>query len=372
MKNRSSQKHFTPLALWRGVGGEAFLFMLLLLSSSPLLAQPKKSRVATASSSSTTTQKKTTATKPASDRAALMFPTSDAMPEDVVWRRDIYRQLDLMKDSNAPLYYPVEPRGKEQNLFTYLFRLFVSGRIPAYQYKLDGNESFEAKDKADARELLERYSIYYEEKDGKVSVPESDIPSAEVTRYYVKESNYFDQRSATYKTRVTALCPVLMRGADDFGTEATPYPLFWINYDDVAAYLSRMPLMASNLNNVTNMTVDDYFTMNRYEGKIYKTNNLQGRVLANYCKTDSAMSTEQKRIEQELEDFEHHIWHQPEVKDSLDSIAAIQDVGKKGKTKAKATKKEKTPSRRSSTSAAAKPKSGGSSAPRVSARRQRR
>ena len=162
-----------------------------------------------------------------------------------------------------------------------------------------------------------------------------------------------------------------MRGADDFGTEATPYPLFWINYDDVAAYLSRMPLMASNLNNVTNMTVDDYFTMNRYEGKIYKTNNLQGRVLANYCKTDSAMTTEQKRIEQELEDFEHHIWHQPEVKDSLDSIAAIQDLSKKGKTKTKA-KKEKTPSRRSSTSAAAKPKSGGSSAPRVSARRQRR
>ena len=359
MKNRSSQKHFTPLTLWRGVGGEAFLFMLLLLSSSPLLAQPKKSRVTTASG--TTTQKKATGTKPASDRAALMFPTSDAMPEDVVWRRDIYRQLDLMKDSNAPLYYPVEPR--------YLFRLFVSGRIPAYQYKLDGNESFEEKDKADARELLERYSIYYEEKDGKVSVPESDIPSAEVTRYYVKESNYFDQRSATYKTRVTALCPVLMRGADDFGTEATPYPLFWINYDDVAAYLSRMPLMASNLNNVTNMTVDDYFTMNRYEGKIYKTNNLQGRVLANYCKTDSAMTKEQKRIEQELEDFEHRIWHQPEVKDSLDSIAALQNAGKQGKIKAK---KEKTSSRRSSTSSAAKPKSGGSSAPRVSARRQRR
>jgi len=335
-------------------------------------AQPKKSRVAAAA---TTTQKKTAA-KPASDRAALMFPTSDAMPEDVVWRRDIYRQLDLMKDDNAPLYYPVEPRGKEQNLFTYLFRLFVSGRIPAYQYKLDGNESFDEKDKADARELLERYSIYYEEKDGKVSVPESDIPSAEVTRYYIKESSYFDQRSATYKTRVTALCPVLMRGADDFGTEATPYPLFWINYDDVAAYLSRMPLMASNLNNVTNMTVDDYFTMNRYAGKIYKTNNLQGRVLANYCKTDSALTNEQKRIEQELEDFEHHIWHQPELKDSTDSVAVDDGKTKKSRAKAKATDKKETKSstsrRSKSSSAAAKPKSGGSSAPRVSARRQRR
>ena len=334
-------------------------------------AQPKKSRVV----ANNATAKKTT-TKPASDRAELMFPTSDEMPEDVVWRRDIYRQLDLLKDANAPLYYPVEPHGKEQNLFTYVFRLFVSGRIPAYQYKLDGKESFEDKDKADARELLDRYSIYYEEKDGKVSVPESDIPSAEVTRYYIKESSYFDQRSATYKTRVTALCPVLMRGADDFGTEATPYPLFWINYDDVASYLSRMPLMASNFNNVTNMTVDDYFTMNRYEGKIYKTNNLQGRVLANYCKTDSAMTKEQKRIEKELEDFEEHIWHQPEQKDSLDSVSVNQNTDKKQAVKSKSesrNKKESTSTRRrKSTSSVAKPKSSGSSAPRVSARRQRR
>ena len=45
----------------------------------------------------------------ASDRASLMFPTTAAMPDDVVWKRDIYRQLDLTKDKNAPMYYPVEP-----------------------------------------------------------------------------------------------------------------------------------------------------------------------------------------------------------------------------------------------------------------------
>ena len=295
-----------------------------------------------------------------------MFPTSDEMPQDVVWRRDIYRQLDLLEDANAPLYYPVEPHGKEQNLFTYLFRLFLSGRIPVYTYKLDGNESFDPKDQADAHELLDRYSIYYEESDGKVTVPESDIPSAEVKRFYVKESSYFDQRSATYRTRVTALCPVLMRGADDFGTEATPYPLFWVNYDDVASYLSRMPVMASNFNNVTNMTVDDYFTMNRYQGKIYKTKNLQGRVLAN----DSSRVSEQARIEKQLKDFEEHIWHQPIQPDSLDSLNLEADAQKSGKVK-----KTRSSSRRSKASSAAPkaPKiSSGSSSPRVSARRQRR
>ncbi len=340
------------------------IFFILIFLNLCLLsyAQPKNRRTTTTAK---TTKTQASAAKPVSDRAALMFPTSDKMPEDVVWRRDIYRQLDLLDDANAPLYYPVEPRGKEQNLFTYLFRLFVSGRIPVYQYKLDGNESFEDKDKADAHELLERYSIYYEEKNGRVTVPESDIPSAEVKRFYVKESSYFDQRSATYRTRVTALCPVLMRGADDFDVDATPYPLFWVKYEDVASYLSRMPVMASNLNNVTNMTVDDYFTLNRYKGKIYKTNNLQGRVLAN----DSTRKKEQARIEQQLKDFESHIWHQPVKKDSLDSTAVASQADKATKSK---SKKESSSSRRKkSSSAASKPKSS-SSAPRVSARRQRR
>ena len=32
------------------------------------------------------------------------------MEEDVVWRRDIYRELNLMDDANAGLYYPTRTR----------------------------------------------------------------------------------------------------------------------------------------------------------------------------------------------------------------------------------------------------------------------
>ena len=258
------------------------------------------------------------------DRASLQFPVAVEVPEDVVWRRDVYRQLDLTLDKNAPLYYPVEPSAGQINLFTYLFDLLLTGKITAYQYKLDGNESFTSRDKVDVKELLERYHIYYEEQNGRPRVNASDIPSAEVSRYYIKESSYFDQRTSTFRTKVTALCPVLMRG-DDFGGEATPYPLFWLKYDDISTYLARHTMMASNYNNVTNMTAADYFSMNLYDGKIYKTNNMQGKVLANYCKTDSAMANEQKRIEKQLSDFEKHVWgHDDSV--AVDSTAAKEAV----------------------------------------------
>ena len=317
------------------------------------------------------------------DRASLQFPVAVEVPEDVVWRRDVYRQLDLTLDKNAPLYYPVEPSAGHINLFTYLFDLLLTGKITAYQYKLDGNESFTSRDKVDVKELLERYHIYYEEQNGRPRVNASDIPSAEVSRYYIKESSYFDQRTSTFRTKVTALCPVLMRG-DDFGGEATPYPLFWLKYDDISTYLARHAMMASNYNNVTNMTAADYFSMNLYDGKIYKTNNMQGKVLANYCKTDSAMANEQKRIEKQLSDFEKHVWgHDDSV--AVDTTAAKEAVEtKKGKAsratrnsrrassssdepkKAKAEKTKVSKTRRGSSG------NSGSSTPRVTVCRQRR
>lgn len=41
-----------------------------------------------------------------------------------------------------------------------------------------------------------------------------------------------------------------------------------------------------------------------YKGKIYKTTNMLGKTLSQYCHTDSAMIKEQKRIEGELAAFE--------------------------------------------------------------------
>lgn len=317
------------------------------------------------------------------DRASLQFPVAVEVPEDVVWRRDVYRQLDLTLDKNAPLYYPVEPSAGQINLFTYLFDLLLTGKITAYQYKLDGNESFTSRDKVDVKELLERYHIYYEEQNGRPRVNASDIPSAEVSRYYIKESSYFDQRTSTFRTKVTALCPVLMRG-DDFGGEATPYPLFWLKYDDISTYLARHTMMASNYNNVTNMTAADYFSMNLYDGKIYKTNNMQGKVLANYCKTDSAMANEQKRIEKQLSDFEKHVWgHDDSV--AVDSTAAKEAVETKKEKASQTTRNSRRASASSDDSKKAKAEKtkvsktrrgssggGGASTPRVTVRRQRR
>ena len=339
--------------------------MMILLMADAVVAQPKKRR----NQQQTEQQQRKSPSSAMSMRAQISFPTALDIPEEVVWRRDIYRELDLTDDANAGLYFPVEPQGKQLNLFTYIFKLAQNGYIPVYEYPTDGSDNFSNEARVQMQTILDNYHIYYEEQDGKLKVDNSDIPSAEVKKFYLKESAYYDQANSSFHIKVLALCPVMLRD-DDFGGEATQYPLFWVKYSDLEPFLNRQTVMASSLNNAATMSMDDFFTLNSYRGKIYKTNNAQGKTLLQLCDGDvDKMTAEQKRIEAELAAFHKTIFGDQAKKDSLDSIAAL-DVKNTKKVKSKSS------SSRSKKSKASKPKSSSStsssnSSARVTVRRQR-
>lgn len=303
-----------------------------------------------------------------STRAQISFPTQAEMQEDVVWRRDVYREINLTQDANAGLYYPVEPQGSQMNLFTYLFKLMLRGQIKAYDYDVNtGDARFDESLRVKPLEFLKKYEIYYERTDRGIHIDDADIPSREVKAYFIKESSYYDQNTATFHTKVLALCPVMVRD-DDFGDGGTKYPLFWVKYDDIAPFLARQTIMTSNLNNAATMSVDDYFTMNRYKGKIYKTNNMQGTTLPQ--DNDTLRTKAQNKIEQEIQAFEKNMWGNQARKDSLDSIANLDK---------KELKKARKANRRSSGSSSTvkrtrrskSPSGSANSSARVTVRRQR-
>ena len=329
-----------------------------------MVAQPARRR-----NQAKETDKKENSSVSLSERAKIQYHVTTTIPEEVVWKRDIYRTVDLEKEQNAVLYYPVEPIGKQMNLFTLLFKLLLNDEIPAYEYRLDGTEQLTTDSKVKVQDVLDRFHVLYEEKDGKFTVENSDIPSSEVLSYYIKESSFYDQRTATYQTRITALCPVLHRD-DGFSEQATKYPMFWVNYDEVSRYLERMEVMTSSYNNVSNMSINDFFITHRYKGDIYKTTNLRNLTLAQYCKTDSALTKEQERIEQQLQNFERNLWEAPEVEEPVDTTTIDKEKEKSKKSSRRANrdkdKEEKVVEKKK------EPKSSSISAPRISVRRQRR
>ena len=105
------------------------------------------------------------------------FPTASSMPQDAAWRRDIYREIDLTRDANAPLYYPVTPGAGRENLFVHLFHLILRGKIKAYEYTPDAIEHFDEKHGGERQENFGRQSHLLRAKRRKMRVNDADLPS---------------------------------------------------------------------------------------------------------------------------------------------------------------------------------------------------
>ena len=231
---------------------------------------------------------------------------------DRQWMRIIYRQLDLDKDKNAPLYFPEENIDGQENLFRIIMRLLANNQIHAYEY-LDGREIFTEQYQVKVRDLLDRFHIIYTDAKGstdrnpRFTIQEADVPTNEVLSYYIIERWEFDTRNNRMRTIVEAICPVLHRSGD-FGGEAVKYPMFWIKFADLRPWLAQQHIFTSDDNNLPTCTYDDYFTLNMYEGEIYKTRNLKNKSLMQLYPDHEEMTKAQDSIQRRLDSFEAKLW----------------------------------------------------------------
>ncbi len=231
---------------------------------------------------------------------------------DRQWMRIIYRQLDLDKDKNAPLYYPEENIDGQENLFRIIMRLLANNQIHAYEY-LDGREIFAEQYQVKVRDLLDRFHIIYTEAKGsternpRFTIQEADVPTNEVLSYYIIERWEFDTRNNRMRTIVEAICPVLHRSGD-FGGEAVKYPMFWVKFADLRPWLAQQHIFTSDDNNLPTCTYDDYFTLNMYEGEIYKTRNLKNKSLMQMYPDPEELTKAQDSIQRRLDSFESKLW----------------------------------------------------------------
>lgn len=233
--------------------------------------------------------------------------------EDIVWKRDVYRIVDLQKNQNGALYYPTEPNGDQKNLFYTLFELIANNQVTAYKY-VDGTEIFTDEYVLKFKDLLKNYDIPFKEKKDPKNTKNSifdvqsiDIPCSEVTQYYVKEIYFLDQRTSSMNVKTVAICPILSRDDAETG-EVRTFPMFWVPFESIRTYLSQMPLSADTLNSANQISAYDFFNQRRYQGDIYKVSNLRNQNIKQYCKTPEAIKAEQERLEKELQNIGNTLW----------------------------------------------------------------
>jgi len=335
------------------------LLLLFAISQESFSQQRTRQRASDAATDNTPTL---------TERARIKNQQESKSPGQVAWLREMYRYIDLEKEANAPLLYPTEPIGDRKNLFSLLFRLVLDDKINAYNY-MDGKEVFNETQKISIEDLLKKQQILYTTQGAGANVQyivdDMDIPSGEVLLYMIKEAWYFDQATASFKSRILAICPILTR-MDYYTGVVNKEALFWVTYDEIRPYISREMIMTSNHNNILQYTIDDYFTKQMYDGEIVKTVNLMNQSLAQQVGSDpEALKLAQDSIEGQLKAFDKKLWVYP------DSTALAEESAKKEDKKA--TKETKTVARESKSKEKvqkSKPAKSESSAPTRSVRRR--
>lgn len=274
---------------------------------------------ATAQDNSTATMRrgsrKTEQTTGGSEITARMqqrLTTATASDADLSWMRVIYRQLDLTKVENAPLYFPEPPLNGEENLFRTILRLVAGGKLSVYEY-MDGREIFTDTHKLSPKDVLERFHIDYQpakgntERNQRFTVEEADVPADEVLSYYIIERYEFDNRSNKLRTVIDAICPVLHR-SDEWGMEPVKYPMFWVKFDDLRPYMSTQNIFISDSNNLPSCTYDDFFLLGLYDGEIIKTRNLRNKSMVQLYPDKESLKRAQDSIQNSLDNFDKKLW----------------------------------------------------------------
>ncbi|MBD5221930.1 MAG: gliding motility protein GldN [Bacteroidales bacterium] len=235
-------------------------------------------------------------------------PVHDA---DLEYMREIYREIDLQKEQNTPLYFPEDIIDGQKNLFRIIMEQVVEGKLPAYEY-LDGREVFTDEYKVKVGDMLDRFGIYYTEgkgstdKNPKYVIEEADMPTGQVLTYYILEKWEFDRRTNRMRTRVEAICPVLTR-AGDFGGEAR-YPMFWVKFDALRPWLAQQYIFLSDDNNKPQYSLDDYFNLGMYQGDIYKTKNLRNLSMNQMYPDEDMLKQAQDSIDRRLREYGKNLY----------------------------------------------------------------
>lgn len=245
---------------------------------------------------------------------------------DVLMGKTTWETIDLDERINFPLYYPIDTAniGKDRrSLFDVLLKGIKSGKITEVYtdsyfntkktFK-DMSTSFTYIDTTNAgKEEINNYPEDYKS-GNKVLDPQyinkKELGAIDVADYKIKGFWYFDKRQSELKYRLIGICPVSPE-AKEIGAENQDFiELFWVYFPAVREILHDAKAF-NNRNSAMPVTFDDLLNSRRFNGEIYKEENVYGdREIAEYMRENSQMQLiESERVKDKIRDFEQDMWN---------------------------------------------------------------
>jgi len=242
-----------------------------------------------------------------------VIPYPHLREADVMYKRRIWQEIDLRQKFNHPFYFPLDPIQDRQNLFDVIRdALLVEGSLVAYSAgPLGEDDEFTFPLSADSiRKILNPVTLVKQYDDyGEVigTVPQTnELASDKVTRYRIKEDWIWDRQRSERYVRILGIAP-MMEDFDVDGNSIGFRPLFWLYYPE-CRYVFANSEVYNMFNDAQRRTYEKQNQKRYFSSYIVKEDNSFNRMIVSYARGLDALA-ESERIQQELFNLEHDIWH---------------------------------------------------------------
>lgn len=245
---------------------------------------------------------------------------------DVLMGKTIWEIIDVDERINFPLYYPIDTAfvGKERrSLFDVLVKNIKNGKITEVYVDdyfntkktfKDMETSFTYIDTTDAGK--DEINNYYDDyKSGKKVldpqyINKKELDASYISGYKIKGYWYFDKRQGELKYRLIAICPVTPEAREAGNDNADVIDLFWVYFPAVREILHEAKAF-NDKNSAMPITFDHLLNSRRFNGEIYKEENVYGdREIQQYMKDNSQNQLlEAERVKEKIRSFESDMWN---------------------------------------------------------------
>ncbi|MCB0819084.1 MAG: gliding motility protein GldN [Bacteroidetes bacterium] len=235
------------------------------------------------------------------------IPYTPIREADVMWKRRIWRIIDLREKINLPLYYPITSDVNGLRSLTNVLYKAVTEEVSLRVYSASVDDFSVEITPGDVKKLTEKSyekmipSMLDPSVDTLITITESFSPNR-VKKILLKEEWFFDRQRSVLDVRILGISLLYEQEDKEKGDQ----PLFWVYFPEARTVLAKYDVF-NRKNPMERRSFDDIFWKRQFSSYIIKEENVYDRSINEYKKGLDAL-LESNRIKEEIVIMEHDLW----------------------------------------------------------------